>query len=299
MTLPGIHHVTALASDPQRNLDFYTGVLGLRLVKLTVNFDDPGTYHLYYGDRAGTPGTILTFFLWPGASRGRSGAGQVTQIDLAVPRSSLEYWATHLDVEPDQFGGLPFLDPDGLPLRIVPVGEAAGHGITHVAGAALTVRVPAESSKLLHTVLGYRQVEAGEPAAFRSAAFHSAAFHSAAFRSANDELQILTSAAAGSMGAGTVHHIAFRAEDDAKQLEWQQLLLKLGLHVTEVLDREYFHSIYFREPGGVLFEIATDPPGFAVDEAPEQLGKHLKLPPGLEPRRAELERRLPKLRLPQ
>ena len=284
MTIPGIHHVTALASDPQRNLDFYTGVLGFRLVKLTVNFDDPGTYHFYYGDRAGTPGSILTFFPWPGASRGLGGAGQVTQIDLAVPRNSLDYWARQLKVKPDRFGTLPFPDPDGLPLRIVPVGDAAGHEISHVAGAALTVRAPNETKALLGTVLGYQAAEASEPAAFRSV---------------NDELQILATVGAGSMGAGTVHHIAFRAEDDARQLEWRQLLLKHGLHVTEVLDREYFHSIYFREPGGVLFEIATDPPGFAVDEAPEELGTRLKLPPALEPRRAELERRLPKLRLPE
>jgi len=281
MTIPGIHHVTALASDPQRNLDFYTGVLGLRLVKLTVNFDDPGTYHLYYGDQVGTPGTIITFFPWPGASRGRQGFGQVTEVSFAVPRGALDHWAGKLDTQPDAEGVVRFSDPDGLPLSIRATEDGAGRAITRFAGVTLTERDPNATSSLLSATMGY------------------AADGVLQFQSAHDTVRIWhdPAARAGTMGAGTVHHVAFRAKDDARQLEWQQLLMAEGLGVTEVLDREYFHSIYFREPGGVLFEIATDPPGFAIDEAPEELGTHLKLPPWLEPRRTEIQRILPTLQL--
>ncbi len=272
MTIPGLHHVTAIASDPQRNLDFYTGVLGLRLVKLTVNFDDPGTYHFYYGDHAGTPGSILTFFPWPGASRGRGGAGFVTETGFAVPKGSVDYWMNRLQTAPDSEGLIRFQDPDGLRLSIHPTADGAGHAIERIAQVTLTERAPDATVELLKQTMGVTEgvLIAHEPDAGR-----------------------------GMQGAGTVHHVAFRAEDDARQLQWQQLLLRAGLHVTEVLDREYFHSIYFREPGGVLFEIATDPPGFAIDEPLEELGTHLKLPLSLEPRRAEIERILPKLRLPQ
>ena len=282
MKVPGIHHVTALASDPQRNLDFYTGVLGLRLVKLTVNFDDPGTYHLYYGNHEGTPGTIMTFFPWPAASRGSVGAGQVSEVSFAVPHGSTDHWARKLQKVPEADGSLLFADPDGLPLRLEPSAEGAGHAIQRFAGVTLQERQAPSTADLLTTAMGFE------------------ANGDNLFRSANDVVLLAEDAYAkpGRMGAGTVHHVAFRAETEERQLEWQQLLKKRGLHVTEVLDREYFHSIYFREPGGVLFEIATDPPGFAVDELPAELGTHLKLPPWLEPRRAEIEGKLPKLRLP-
>jgi len=249
--IPGIHHVTALASDPQSNLDFYTGLLGLRLVKLTVNFDDPGTYHLYYGDHAGTPGTILTFFPWPGASRGRHGAAQVTEITFAVPRGSIGYWAARLGVKTDPVGYLHFADPDGLPLSIIGSEEGEGHGIVRFAGVTLTERSTEQTTCLLSDTMGYVPEANGE------------------FRSARDFVRIAhqPDARVGMMGAGTVHHVAFRAETDERQLAWQQRLMEQGMEVTEVLDREYFHSIYFREPGGVLFEIATDPPGFTVDES--------------------------------
>jgi len=283
VTIPGIHHVTALASDPQRNVDFYTGLLGLRLVKLTVNFDDPGTYHFYYGDHAGTPGSIMTFFPWPGASRGRQGAGQVTEVAFAVPKGSLDYWAARLNVARGEDDVLRFADPDGLPLSLAATEEGEGHAISRFAGVTLTERFAEKTAQLLTATMGYAAGDAGE------------------FRSAQDLVRIAhePEARAGSMGAGTVHHVAFRAETDERQLEWQQLLMRERLQVTEVLDREYFHSIYFREPGGVLFEIATDPPGFTVDEPLGTLGTHLKLPPWLEPDRAEIERKLPKLRLPE
>ena len=282
MKVPGIHHVTALASDPQRNLDFYTGVLGLRLVKLTVNFDDPGTYHLYYGNHEGTPGTIMTFFPWPAASRGSVGAGQVSEVSFAVPHGSTDHWARKLQKVPEADGSLLFADPDGLPLRLEPSAEGAGHAIQRFAGVTLQERQAPSTADLLTTAMGFE------------------ANGDNLFRSANDVVLLAEDAYAkpGRMGAGTVHHVAFRAETEERQLEWQQLLKKRGLHVTEVLDREYFHSIYFREPGGVLFEIATDPPGFAVDELPSELGTHLKLPPWLEPRRTDIERKLPKLSLP-
>ncbi len=283
MTIPGIHHVTALASDPQRNVDFYTGVLGFRLVKLTVNFDDPGTYHLYYGDHAGTPGSIMTFFPWPGASRGRQGAGQVTEVAFAAPKGSLDYWAARLNVARGKGDVLKFADPDGLPLALAATEDGAGHAISRFAGVTLTERFAERTAQLLTSTMGYAAGDDGE------------------LRSAQDLVKIAhePEARAGGMGAGTVHHVAFRAETDESQLEWQQLLMRERLQVTEVLDREYFHSIYFREPGGVLFEIATDPPGFTVDEPLETLGTHLKLPPWLEADRAQIERKLPKLRLPE
>ena len=282
MKIPGIHHVTALASDPQRNLDFYTGVLGLRLVKLTVNFDDPGTYHLYYGDQEGTPGAILTFFPWPQASPGTVGAGQVSEVSFTVPHGSTDHWARKLQKVPEADGSLLFADPDGLPLRLEPSAEGAGHAIQRIAGVKLEEKQTPATADLLTTAMGFE------------------AYGNNSFRSLTDLVRLAetSNAKPGRMGAGTVHHVAFRAETEERQLEWQQLLKKRGLHVTEVLDREYFHSIYFREPGGVLFEIATDPPGFAVDELPSELGIHLKLPPWLEPRRTEIERKLPKLSLP-
>jgi len=283
VTIPGIHHVTALASDPQRNLDFYTGVLGLRLVKLTVNFDDPGTYHLYYGDQAGTPGTIMTFFPWPGASRGRQGFGQVTEVSFAVPRGALDHWAEKLEVQPDAEGVLQFTDPDDLPLSFRATEDGAGHAINRFAGVTLMERYPKATSSLLGDIMGYEA---------------NGELH---LQSAQDFVQITHNPAAnaGLIGVGTVHHVAFRAETHVRQLVWSEILTSEGFNVTDVLERQYFHSIYFREPGGVLFEIATDPPGFAIDETPEELGTHLKLPPWLEPRRAEIERILPPLRLPQ
>ncbi|NLF12286.1 MAG: ring-cleaving dioxygenase [Anaerolineaceae bacterium] len=308
--IPGIHHVTAIASDPQRNVTFYTDVLGLRLVKLTVNFDDPGTYHLYYGDEQGQPGTILTFFPWPGARRGRRGAGQVAATSFLVPEGTLDYWEEHLQRAGASFGQrqrrfgqdvLPVLDPDALQLELVAHPAAAGidpwrdgpvapeNAIRGFHGATMWELDPEPTVDLLTRTMGF-ELEAEEGPRFR-------------FRAASPgpgsviDVVHLANGEAGQGGAGTVHHIAYRTHDDAQQLAWRQELMGQGLHVTPVMDRQYFRSIYYREPGGVLFEIATDPPGFTRDESLAELGTHLKLPPWLEPRRAGIEAALPELRL--
>jgi len=279
MQIPGIHHITAIAGDPQRNVDFYTQVLGLRLVKLTVNFDDPGSYHLYYGDKHGTPGTILTFFPWPGVPRGRRGNGEASVITLSVP--SLDGWLAKIpEARPEQrFGAdvLAFTDPDGMKLELV-----AGP-----AGVTLSESGYEATAKLLVDVFGYT-LTGSEENRYR---------YTSTSGSFVDVL-CQPEARRGGMGAGTIHHVAFRAETDDIQKQWRKELIGLGYDVTPVLDRQYFHSIYFREPGGVLFEIATDPPGFATDETPDKLGTHLKLPPWLEPQRPQIELTLPTLKLP-
>lgn len=312
MEIHGIHHVTAIASDPQQNLDFYTAVLGLRLVKLTVNFDDPATYHFYYGDELGHPGTILTFFPWPGARRGRPGNGQVAVVSFAVPEGSLGYWQGRLQQQGVMVGelskrfeeeALVFLDPDGLQLELVahPAAQAqaawadgpvpAEHALRGFYSVTLWEESLDRTAKLLTETLGFRSVQA---AGSRSR-----------FATNSDGVGTLVDiihrphGESGSGGAGSVHHVAWRTPDDEEQLDWQQVIAGLKLYVTSVMDRQYFHSIYFREPGGVLFEIATDPPGFTWDEAPEALGSHLKLPPWLEPQRAQIESLLPPLRLPK
>ena len=306
----GIHHVTAIAGDPQTNLNFYAGTLGLRLVKLTVNFDDPGTYHLYYGDGIGHPGTILTFFPWPHAPKGRHGTGQVTQTSFAVPASALGFWIDRLTGHniaftklPDRFGekGIAFSDPDGLTIELIftsnvnaehayqagpiPV-ESAIHGFH---SATLTENDHARTADLLAGTLGFR-LAGQEGNRFR---------YAAGTGEAGAMIDVLSEPkqSRGSVLVGTVHHIAFRTRDDAQQLEWLEELAKQGHHTSPVMDREYFHSIYFREPGGILFEIATDPPGFAINESVEALGSKLVLPPWLEPRREELVATLPPLRL--
>jgi len=306
--VPGIHHVTAIAGDPQANVDFYGGVLGLRLVKRTVNFDDPTTYHLYFGDRDGRPGTILTFFPWPGAPRGLRGAGQATATAFAVPARSLAYWADRLAE-----GGLEFErpearfgeqvlaldDPDGLRLELIgrdlatPAGPRDGgdvpveHAIRGLAGVTLTERGAAATEALLTSLLGFR----------RAACEGTRTRLEADGREPGAVVDLVASAdgPAGRIAVGTVHHVAFRARDDAEQLTWRADLLAAGFAVSPVKDRNYFRSIYFREPGGVLFEVATDGPGFAADEAPATLGNTLALPPWLEPRRRELEAALPPL----
>ena len=305
----GLHHVTAFASDPQRNLDFYTEVLGLRFVKKTVNFDDPGTYHFYFGDDAGSPGTILTFFPWPHAARGLAGAGETTHTAYSVPAGSLGYWFERLTqagvlVEKTdlRFGEevLTFADPDGMKLELV--GEAA-------LPAALAPRyadVPAE-----HAIRGFfgvtlleRNLEKTEAAlsmmGFQKLGTEGNRIRFAAHGKAHGRrVDVIVDAGAGygRQGAGTVHHIAFRAPDDAVQLEWREKIAET-LQVTTVQDRDYFHSIYFLEPGGVLFEMATDPPGFTLDEPVETLGESLQIPQWLEPRRELIEQRLIPVTLP-
>jgi len=309
--MPGIHHVTAISGAPERNLDFYSRVLGLRLVKKTVNFDDPGTYHLYYGDEQGTPGTILTFFPWAHAAQGRLGAGETQETAFRVPAAALGYWAhrfiekgvTHGALE-KRFGDtvLPFSDPDGMHFALVgaAVGAAgaekepgwsgggipAEHAIRGFHGVTLLLGSAASTAKVLTDVLGFR---AGGAEGALTRYFTDEPF------GGHVDLRDVGEFPRGKLGRGSVHHVAFRAPSDAMQAAMAEKAVALGLQVTEQKDRNYFRSVYFREPGGVLFEIATDDPGFAVDEPAESLGRALKLPRFLEPRRAELEAKLPPL----
>jgi len=301
--IPGLHHVTAIASDPQKNLDFYTEVLGLRFVKRTVNFDDPGTYHFYFGDDAGSPGTILTFVPWPHATRGHAGAGEVAKTAFSVPAASLEYWQERLTdrgIRAEPTGRrfdeqvLTFPDPDGMKIEIVAHADALAvnaprfasvppeHAIRGFFGVTLLEQQAGATAAILN-VMGFQKAgQEGNRLRF-SAAGHALGNHI--------DLLVDPNAKFGSLGAGSVHHIAFRAQDDAAQKEWRQEIAK-HLDVTPVLDRTYFHSIYFREPGGVLFELATDPPGFALDEPIESLGEELRIPQWLEPKRSFIEKKL-------
>ena len=303
--IAGLHHVTAIASDPQQNLDFYTELLGLRFVKRTVNFDDPGTYHFYFGDDVGTPGTILTFFSWPGASRGSRGIGETSAVGFSVIDGAVEFWEKRLraagvpvEREPERFGKrvLAFADPDGTRLELV--GDATGAA----ARPPRTSDVPAQQS--IHGFSGVTLCEGGfeltakvlEKMGFTNAGSEGNRFRFASASGAlgsHVDVLVQSELMYGRMGAGTVHHIAFRAKDDAEQIKWREEMKGIQLNVTPVLDRVYFHSIYFREPGGVLFEIATDPPGFATDEPVETLGETLKLPPWLEGKRAAIEEFVP------
>ncbi|HEY6112174.1 MAG TPA: ring-cleaving dioxygenase [Chthoniobacterales bacterium] len=307
--LRGIHHITAIATDPQPNVDFYTGVLGLRLVKRTVNFDDPGTYHLYFGDRTGQPGTAMTFFPWPGARRGTRGTGQVIATGLAISESALDYWQSrfkefHVLCEHTntRFGDevLRIADVDGLLIELItsphledvdPDYESEvprEFAIRGFHAPTLEMRRLARSEKLLQA-LGFELMsQASERQRF-----------AVDTTSTSGKIDIVERPQ-GSFGvnsAGTVHHIAFRCDDEPQQLEWRKRIVDLGLHVTPVIDRFYFHSIYFREPNGILFEIATDGPGFTADEPAEHLGENLQLPPQFETHRAEIEGILPPLAL--
>ncbi len=304
----GLHHVTAIAGDPQVNVDFYAGILGLRLVKKTVNFDDPGSYHLYYGDAAGNPGTIVTFFSWPGSRRGRIGTGQVSATSFIVPEDSLGYWTERLVEHGIRFEQperrfdetvLVFGDPDGLAVEIVARpgrngGEVwkgspvpPGSAIRGISGVTLSERSAGITTDLLTNLLGFEKVEEKDGRArYRSGG---------SFADVLDE----PDGPAGRTAVGTVHHVAWRAPDEATQEAWREEIAARGFHVTPILDRKYFRSVYFREPGGVLFEIATDPPGFTVDEDKEHLGESLKLPPWLEKDRESIEQSLPPIHPPR
>ncbi|HEX3747444.1 MAG TPA: ring-cleaving dioxygenase [Bryobacteraceae bacterium] len=309
--ISGIHHITAIAGDPQTNINFYAGLLGLRLVKLTVNFDDPTTYHLYYGDGVGHPGTILTFFPWPSAPKGRRGAGQVTGTAFAIPADAIDFWSDRLAAHGvavegpfDRFGEkvLAFSDPDGMGVELIataaaPADRAYDAGpvplkfaIRGFHSATLSEADRAATASLLADTMGFELV-AQDDNRFRYAA---ASNESARFLDVLD----VPKERHGRVLVGSVHHIAFRTADDAQQLAWQGELSKLGYGVSPVMDRKYFHSIYYREPGNILFEVATDPPGFAVDEAPGELGSHLVLPAWLEPERARLQAVLPPVTMP-
>jgi glyoxalase family protein len=304
--IQGLHHITAVASDPQANLLFYQRVLGQRLVKTTVNFDDPGTYHLYYGDEVGTPGTIMTFFPWRHMPRGRVGAGEASAVAYAIPVGSITYWADRLAgfglsvrEEEARFGQptLRFYDPDGLKLELVATDEPStikhwdsgpvelAYALRGFHSVTLLLAQVEATADLLVDWLGYRLVG-------REGARHRYAGASAD-RGLYVDLVHAPDEAGGRFGAGSIHHIAFRTVDDEEQIAYQTALYDAGVGVTDVKDRQYFHSIYFRSPGGVLFEIATDAPGFVYDEPVPALGSTLKLPPWMESRRSEIQTRLP------
>ncbi len=307
-----IHHVTAIAREPQRNLDFYAGTLGMRLVKLTINYDDPGTYHFYYGDEQGRPGSLLTFFPWTGGRPGRQGTGQINGVALAIPPASLGYWVERLLSRGVRYEGpvrrfgeqvLAFADPDGLLLELIATPRVAGlegwrdgpvpaqHAVRGVHGVTIWEDGDAGSAGFLADTMRFRPIGEEE--------------NRLRLESGSDglgtmvELRRAPGFWRGTDGAGTVHHVAFRAADDAAQAARQEEIRRMGVAVTDVRDRTYFRSIYFREPGGVLYEIATDGPGFTVDESLTELGTSLKVPARFEAMRERLEVALPPLRLPQ
>lgn len=309
----GIHHVTAIASDPQRNLDFYVGLLGLRFVKRTVNFDDPHTYHFYFGDDVGNPGSIMTFFPWPRAFRGRQGTGQVAVTAFAVLPTALGFWIERLLSHGVRYEGpkkrsdgeqvIAFSDPDGLMLEIVAHESAEGrsawdhapgisrdHAIHGFHSVTLWQQRGKRTEELLTNTLGFRGVRE-ENGTRRFAAGDGCA-------GTLVDVRTIGGFVSGQTGAGTVHHVAFRVEDDSAQLAVRSQVIQGGYEPTPVIDRDYFHSVYFREPGGILFEIATNPPGFAIDEPVEKLGEQLKLPKQYEPYRSEIEAVLPRIHLP-
>ncbi len=308
VTPHGIHHVTAIARDPQQNVDFYTKVFGLRLVKQTVNFDAPHIWHLYYGDEQGSPASILTFFPWPGVSRGREGSGLTTATSFSVPEASLGFWSKHLaGLKIDWSWGkdssghdvIEVRDYDGMRLQLVgTVGDArsgwdgvadipAEHAVRGLHSVELSETQIDPTAGMLQNLLGMNlSSESSGKANFQMAAGESGA-----------KVEVLGGVAdRGLQAGGTVHHVAFRAPDLPTMELWQQELLGRGVGVTEIMDRQYFKSIYFREPGGVLFEIATDDPGFDIDEPLLELGKKLKLPPWLEPSREQIQQSLPEIR---
>ena len=308
----GLHHVTAIASDPQRNLDFYVDVLGLRLVKRTINFDDPRTYHFYFGDDRGSPGTILTFFPWRNARRGGRGTGQIDATALTASPESVGYWlerfkqnSVSAERAPKRFGQdvIRFADPDGLILELIasdPESEVeawpqssmpAEYSLRGFHSVSAALEGYERSARLLTDVFGYELVQE-EANRFRFTARDTTG------PGRMIDLLCMPDTQHARGGAGTVHHVAFRTPDDASQRVCREQLVELGFNVSPVMDRTYFHSIYFREPGGILFEIATDPPGFTADETVEELGNKLRLPAWMEEARAQIEETLPPIVLP-
>lgn len=304
----GLHHITAIADNAKRNLQFYTETLGLRFVKKTVNFDDPGTYHFYFGDEHGTPGSILTFFPWEGIGKGHTGTGMATEIGYSVPAGSLEFWAerfkannvTHGPIA-ERFGEqyLPFEDPDGLKLNLIVPKTAdnrqawetaevkAAHATKGFHSVVLNLRSIGPTATILTDILGYKfQEQEGNRHRFVTDAIPEASIV---------DLIESPKESAGKGGGGTNHHVAFRVENDEVLMQFREKVVKKGLNITPKINRDYFFSLYFREPGGVLFELATNNPGFTVDEPLDQLGQHLKLPVQYESIRADIEKALPVL----
>lgn len=304
----GLHHITAIAGDAKRNFDFYTRVLGLRFIKKTVNFDDPHTYHFYFGDEQGSAGTILTFFPWGNEiQQGRKGSGMATEIGYSVPKGSLDFWIKRFEDNnviynkpAEKFGEryLTFLDPDGLKLELTEVdadsrkpwetsdvnAEVATRGFHHI---TLTLKDKEPTVYILTHVFGYKLVQTdGNRYRYTTDAVAEASIV---------DIVEIPSENRGFNANGTVHHVAFRVKDDAALMEFREKIVKLGLSITPQIDRNYFHSLYFREPGGVLFELATENPGFTVDEPLAELGQNLKLPAQYESQRDEIESVLVKL----
>ncbi|GAB2825646.1 ring-cleaving dioxygenase [Ferruginibacter profundus] len=304
----GLHHITAIADNAKRNFEFYTNVLGLRMVKKTVNFDDPGTYHFYFGDEVGTPGSILTFFPWEGIGRGRTGTGMATEIGYSVPAGSLEFWAarfTQFNVKhgaiAESFGEqyLSFEDPDGLKINLIVSKNTdtrkqwetadikAANALKGFHSIVLTLRNIKATAAILTEIFGYKFLEQqGNRYRYITDAIETAAI-----------VDLLESPdeARGNNTAGTNHHVAFRVKDEATLMEYREKILSKQLNITEKINRDYFFSLYFREPGGVLFELATENPGFATDETVAELGSSLRLPKQYEGARAKIEAALPKL----
>lgn len=298
----GIHHISAMVNDAQRNIDFYVGVLGLRLVKKTINFDRPEVYHLYFGNETGQPGTVITFFPWAKQLKGRIGTGQVGVTSYVIPKGAVPFWENRLRkfgvefTSSTRFGEkyIKFNDPDGLQLELTERDEGqlntwnfggvqSENAIKGFGGAVLFSAQPHKTTDVLENVLGLECIgQDNEFLRFKSEG------------NVGNTIDIhLNPSVRGLMGAGTVHHIAWRAKDEEDHQRWRSLLIEKGFYPTEILDRNYFKALYFHEEGGILFEIATDPPGFAVDEPADELGKKLMLPSWLESKREELEATLP------
>ncbi|CAN5183557.1 ring-cleaving dioxygenase [soil metagenome] len=304
----GLHHITAIAGKAKTNYDFYTKVLGLRLLKKTVNFDDPYTYHFYFGDEVGSAGTILTFFPWEGITSGRRGTSMATEIGYSVPEGSLDFWTKRFEQHnvvfnkpAEKFGEsyLTFLDPDGLKLELIisktqdhrtpweseeVKAEVATKGFHNI---TLTLGKIKGTADILTDIFGYKLVDQ-QVNRYRYA---TDAIDTAAIV----DLVEAPGERPGQVAGGTIHHVAFRVKDDATEMRYREIIENKGFQITPQIDRNYFHSLYFREPGGVLFEIATENPGFMVDESVEELGSNLKLPSQYESRRAEIVKRLPNL----
>ena len=302
----GLHHITPIASNAKINLEFYTKILGLRLVKKTVNFDDPTTYHFYYGNETGAAGTILTFFPWEGIGKGTNGAGMATNIGYSVPTESLDFWRERFknlnikfkEIE-ESFGEqtLSFQDPDGLQLSLI-VGNKADErmpwvtndidktvGVKGFHAVTLTLKDVNTTAKILTDIMGYSLIEhQGNKYRFRTNAVDNAAI-----------IDIIESPLIqnGRPAAGTNHHVAFRVKDENSLMDFRSRIAGAKINITEKINRDYFYSVYFREPGGVLFELATDNPGFTVDEPLNELGTNLKLPKQYEGSRSKIEKALP------
>ena len=306
----GLHHITAIAGDAQRNYDFYTKTLGFRLVKKTVNFDDPQTYHFYFGDEVGSPGTILTFFPWANVRQGKNGVGMATEIGYSVPKGSLDFWKSRFeklnirhDILSERFGEkyLSFQDSDGLWLNLIEAkhkDERKGRKTDEIKAevaikgfhtVTLTLNNIKATASILTEVFGYKQVKR-EDNLYR---YQTDAVENAAIV----DLLEMPEAQGGINAAGTNHHIAFRVKDEEDLMAIREKIVTRGLHITEKINRDYFYSLYFREPGGVLFEIATDNPGFATDETVENLGSSLQLPDQYKAMRDEIEKGLPELQM--